>query len=633
MGRYVERVENLARLLAVTETYAEGSDTRADWSPLLEVHADIEAFAETGLKLTGLNVARWYLTDPANPSSVVASLERVRENARGLRHLISVEVWKQINMFYGTAKALTPRKVQLTHLSEICDQVRAACHAHFGLVETTWYRDEAWLFNQLGVRLERADQSTRLLDIKSYQLDGEEGGGDRQPDEAWWNTLLRSASGYHAFRRSGPVNPQADAAAEFILFDRAFPRSVEGCVQEVLWLLDRLESNYRVIHGPEVHAARETLRELLLDRPAALLGQHLHDYLDRIQVALIALAGSLAERHFDPARPAEQAREWDRADIQYQSQIVTDHVAATHAMPEPAAEVLQVRHLTRYRYRRPVMFNEHHGMFRPHTSYDTRLLDLRFNVTPKAKIRWVHDVFSNAATVFTFARIPSDTLEVECIFRVRRGAQSQPDFPIAPHARRYPFEYARDELADLTPLIIPDIDPDGVVLDWSKRFVEEADFDTWGILERMTTAVKAEFRYDRREESGTHSPAETIRSGVGSCRDFAVLMLEGVRRLGFAARFVSGYLYDPALEVGFSGESGVQGAGSTHAWVQVFLPGAGWVEFDPTNGLIGSRNLIRTAVSRMPAQAVPLAGTFEGEASDVIGMEVEVEVTSQGEEL
>jgi transglutaminase-like putative cysteine protease len=222
------------------------------------------------------------------------------------------------------------------------------------------------------------------------------------------------------------------------------------------------------------------------------------------------------------------------------------------------------------------------------------------------------------------------------VFRVRRGALNQPDFPIAPHAARYPFAYAPEQLVDLTPSIVPDYDPDGVVLNWAQRFVEEADFDTWGILERMTAAVKNEFTYDRREEFGVHSPAGTIASGHGSCRDFAMLMLEGVRRLGFAARFVSGYLYDPALDRGVSTpatDGVIHGAGATHAWVQVFLPGAGWVEFDPTNGLIGHRNLIRTAVARTPGQAAPLTGSFEGAADDQIAMEVEVEVTSQGEEV
>ncbi len=641
MGRYVERCENLARLLSVTEAYAEGSDVRADWSPLLEVHSDAEAFAETGLPITGLNVARWYLTDPANPNSVLASLERVRENARGLRHLISVEVWRQINMFYGEMKALTPRKVKLGALNEICEQIRAACHAHFGLVETTWYRDEAWVFNRLGVRLERADQSTRLLDIKSFQL-GHEGGAS-QPDDAWWNTLLRGASGYHAFRRSGPVNPQPDSAAEFILFDPAFPRSVEACVSEAEALLDRLSVAFGVTHGAAVDATRANLRALLTRRPEALSGGRLHAWLDRVQIAITDLVGALAERHFDPGRPPDVLDATGVIDATveaagsqpgvYQAHIISDHIAQTRAMPETVAEILQVRHLTRYRYKRPVRFGEHHGMFRPHTSYDTRLLDLHFNVSPDAKIRWVHDVFSNSATVFNFAPTSSDTLEVECVFRVRRGARSQIDFPIAPHAARYPFQYAPEQLVDLTPTIVAGFDPKGAVLGWASRFVEEAEFDTWRILEGMTRAVKAEFVYDRREEPGVQPPAETIASGHGSCRDFAMLMMEAARRLGFAARFVSGYLYDPNLDGAVSGEGEMHGAGSTHAWVQVFLPGSGWVEFDPTNGLIGSRNLIRTAVARTPAQAVPLAGTFDGDPGDFIGMEVEVEVTSQGDEV
>lgn len=637
MGRYVERCENLARLLSVSEAYAEGSDSDSEWAPLLQVNLDSEAYAETGLPLTGLNVARWYLCDAENSNSVLSSLERVRENARGLRHLISVEVWRQINVFYKEIKTLTPRKVHLTHLNEICENIRAACHAHFGLVETTWYRDEAWLFNRLGVRLERADQSTRLLDIKSYQLDSATHSG--QPDEVWWNTLLRSASGYHAFRRSGPVNPQPDAAAEFILFDGAFPRSVDSCVNEVVWLLDRLETGFGVIHGPAVNEARDRLRAQLVRRPEELKGGSLHAYLDQLQLALIGIGSAIADRHFDPTHETEttvygQSQSQGQGDgVQYQTQIVSDHTSPTRADPETYAEVLQVRHMTRYRYARPVVFGPHHGMFRPHTSYDTRLLDLRFNVSPKAKIRWGHDVFANAETEFTFAQEPSDTLEVECVFRVRRGAQSQPDFPIAPHASSYPFEYGSEQLVDLTPCIIPDYDPDGVVLDWARRFVEEANFDTWQILERMNSAIKAEFRYDRREEPGVRPPGQTISEKCGSCRDFAMLMMEGVRRLGFAARFVSGYLYDPALDSSFSGEGGMHGAGATHAWVQVFLPGSGWVEFDPTNGLIGSRNLIRTAVARTPAQAVPLAGHYEGGPDDFLGMEVEVEVTSQGDEV
>jgi transglutaminase-like putative cysteine protease len=137
--------------------------------------------------------------------------------------------------------------------------------------------------------------------------------------------------------------------------------------------------------------------------------------------------------------------------------------------------------------------------------------------------------------------------------------------------------------------------------------------------------VKEQFPYARREEMGTQTPLETLQKQSGSCRDFALFMMEAVRSLGFAARFVSGYLYDEQL---LAAESGVVGGGATHAWMQVFLPGAGWVEFDPTNALAGGRNLIRVAVARDAAQAAPLTGSFTGAPADFLGMTVEVTVTA-----
>jgi transglutaminase-like putative cysteine protease len=139
----------------------------------------------------------------------------------------------------------------------------------------------------------------------------------------------------------------------------------------------------------------------------------------------------------------------------------------------------------------------------------------------------------------------------------------------------------------------------------------------------LTYAIKESFTYTRRSETGIQDPLTTMRLNRGSCRDFAILMIEAVRALGLAARFVSGYIYSPSLD-----GSGHVGGGSTHAWCQVYLPGAGWVEFDPTNGIIGNRDLIRIAVARDPRQAVPLSGTWTGEPSDFLEMSVEVNVTS-----
>lgn len=292
-------------------------------------------------------------------------------------------------------------------------------------------------------------------------------------------------------------------------------------------------------------------------------------------------------------------------------------------------DLFQVRHVTRYFYNKPVRFGQHRGMFRPIDSPDLRLISLRLETRPEAVVHWVHDVFSNSVTLFDFEQ-ESDTLEVECTFEVVRSHADIPIFPIDEHARLYPFEYRPEQQIDLSPSIMSHYsDPDGTVQAFARRFTSEGQGETWKILETMNQAISAEFDYQRREEPGVRTPADTIARKSGSCRDYAVLMCELARRLGFAARFVTGYLYDPALDSGTGqGGQGTRGAGATHAWVQVFLPGAGWIEFDPTNGGVASGSLIKTGVARTAGQAVPLAGSFQGMTSDAAGMEVSVEVTT-----
>ena len=295
-------------------------------------------------------------------------------------------------------------------------------------------------------------------------------------------------------------------------------------------------------------------------------------------------------------------------------------------------DVFRVRHVTRYRYARPVTFGRHRAMVRPHETPELRLMRMSVEARPAAAVRWIHDVFSNAVTLFDFADA-SDVLEVEASFDIVRTSVTGAEFPIEDHALTYPFDYADHEELDLGPLSAPShTDPDGQVQVFAERFVRESGGDTWRLLTDMTAAIRRELVYSRREEPGVQEPAQTLAMGSGSCRDYAELMCEAVRRLGFAARFVTGYLYDPALDgVGGGamppGDAEVVGAGSTHAWVQVFLPGAGWIEFDPTNGSVASGRLIRTGVGRTPSQVAPLSGSYMGFAEDALGMEVSVDIT------
>jgi len=303
----------------------------------------------------------------------------------------------------------------------------------------------------------------------------------------------------------------------------------------------------------------------------------------------------------------------------------------TVSTPLVSTDLLHVRHVTQYRYARAVKFGAHRAMFRPHESNDLRLTSFEINTNPVSVHHWVHDVFSNSKVIMDFETAPeTETLEIVCDFNVVRSTVHEPKFPIADHAKRYPFTYPSEQWPDLVALIRPEYDaPSGEVKRWAEGFIDGAAGDSWAILENINTAIHRDFDYRRREEPGIQPPRETLAMSAGSCRDFAVLMLEAVRQLGFAARFVTGYLYDPLTDqTDADGRHAIRGAGATHAWVQVFMPGAGWIEFDPTNGLIASGHLIRTGVARLPAQAVPLEGSFKGAKDDFLGMDVSVEVTA-----
>jgi transglutaminase-like putative cysteine protease len=197
----------------------------------------------------------------------------------------------------------------------------------------------------------------------------------------------------------------------------------------------------------------------------------------------------------------------------------------------------------------------------------------------------------------------------------------------------FPFAYSVDERFDLEHYLRPAHDDVGGRLTaWSRQFIRtDGPTATRDLLVAMNQHIREHFRYTARDEEGTQEPGRTLELGSGSCRDFALLMMEAGRRLGIATRFVSGYLYDPALDSGASAdalgtEAGVLGAGFTHAWLQAYLPGAGWVPFDPTNNLLGGSQLIRVGVARHPSQAAPISGSWFGENDDYLGMDVKVTV-------
>jgi transglutaminase-like putative cysteine protease len=287
---------------------------------------------------------------------------------------------------------------------------------------------------------------------------------------------------------------------------------------------------------------------------------------------------------------------------------------------------LTVRHLTVYRYSEPVRLGEHRIMFRPRESHDLRLRKSQLDITPQpAHLRWLHDAFDNSVAIATFDERSTCELRFDSTTALEQVETALPEYPLEEYAQDYPFSYSDEELPNLGPALVRQY-PSDEVRRWVDRFLDPSGITgTMSLLRSITLGIKKEFLYKRRVEKGIQSPGETLESRRGSCRDFAVLMMEAVRSLGLAARFVSGYIFIPGVEAGR-----ILGGGATHAWMQVYLPGAGWIDFDPTNSIVGNRNLIRVAVAWDPRQVLPLWGTFIGSASSFLGMDVTVSVTEDG---
>jgi transglutaminase-like putative cysteine protease len=288
--------------------------------------------------------------------------------------------------------------------------------------------------------------------------------------------------------------------------------------------------------------------------------------------------------------------------------------------------ILRIRHETVYRYRSPVAFGEHRMLLRPRESLDQRTLDYRLDIDPApTTLTWSEDVSGNAVAIASFGRRATE-LAVTATMRIEQKLFDEGAVRLPGHARNCPFSYGAEEMPDLARFIErQQPDPDHSVDRWARQLLAEAGQDTWRFLIGMNDAIRHDFAYLRREAPGIQAAAQTLRVGSGTCRDFAALMSEAVRSLGLAARFVSGYLYVPHEE----GRARHVG-GNTHAWLQVFLPGAGWVDFDPTSGWVGNAGLVRAATVRDPSHAAPLAGSFIGFPSDYLGMSVTVDVSAEG---
>ena len=266
---------------------------------------------------------------------------------------------------------------------------------------------------------------------------------------------------------------------------------------------------------------------------------------------------------------------------------------------------LLIRHETRYDYENPVIFGQHRLLVRPRDSHSVRIIEAKLTFSQQGKTRWQYDALGNCVCYWTPGS-PASTLSIVSELVIERfPAQLSPLEMHNPHTVT-PVVYSREDRRVLTAFIEPATEEDGVLLPWLRQRMGSPDEAALDFLLRLTQSIFRELHYQERDAEGVQLPSETLHKGGGSCRDYAWLMVETLRRMGFAARFVTGYLHSPQ-------NSGVRGAGATHAWCEVFLPDIGWMEFDPTNGLAESSALIPVAATRTPEQAAPVSGAFTGD--------------------
>jgi len=307
LARYVERAEDVARILDVNETFSRDSRGDQNWRSVLQIYADLPRFFERHEAATADTVIHFYTLDASNPSSILSDIGQARSNARMLRPLISTEMWTQLNIFHNRLRQMSPREVSEHRLSRFCGFVKESCQAHTGITEGTFYRDEGWHFYRLGRALERADQTTRLLDVKYHLLLPSVEHVGSPLDVSQWNALLRSAAAYHAFRRLHPSDMTAANVVGFLILHRAFPRSIAANVDAIETNIAEMRTRYELEGGAaalqRIRAVRESLDR---ETSADIIRRGLHEYLDGLQRELNAVSRELGEAFFGHA-PAHAA--------------------------------------------------------------------------------------------------------------------------------------------------------------------------------------------------------------------------------------------------------------------------------------------------------------------------------------
>ena len=296
MARYLERAESLARILDINETYARDNSEGRDWRRVLDLYADTPRFSQQHDRTDAASVLHFDVLDRTNPTSIAFAVAAARQNALSVRHLISTEMWTQLNIFHNYVAGLTQRDIRLSNLSRICMHIKLDCQTIEGIAEGTLLRGEAWQFYQLGKYIERADQTTRVLDIGYERLSA---GEDDAIISVQWNALLRSVAGYHAYRSRHPAGSYARDVAAFLLYDKEFASAVALCVDRISECLKDLDDRHGGKGRVDVEGVRRAVEFALETGPGQrVTPRRLHRFIDDLQVGIGRLSNAIGEAYF-----------------------------------------------------------------------------------------------------------------------------------------------------------------------------------------------------------------------------------------------------------------------------------------------------------------------------------------------
>lgn len=309
LARYIERAGSIARIIEIHSAHDRGRDDDQSWGWLVALYSDDALFKKSHDTYSLKNVIRFYVSDYENPGSIAAALKAARENARVLRAVIPNEMWIQTNLFYNRFIAIGDGDLDLIHLSRTCNTIKNGCHAQLGVVESTLYRDEGELFFRLGQMIERADQTSRLLDVKFAQLITDAQGKPQVADATFWALILRSAAAYQAFRRLERQSADPASVARFLLLNPQHPRSIAYCATEMQRVLNELRSNYglrQTSHGLE--KLDGLLNGLRVASEDTAMVSRLHAINDWLQLQLADITNDLAVRFFGTPPVQQQSQ-------------------------------------------------------------------------------------------------------------------------------------------------------------------------------------------------------------------------------------------------------------------------------------------------------------------------------------